>query len=450
VRNFRVKLQWTMSLMVVSIGMANSALCLAEEVPLQCPAIVGQGLPLEGKNPTQVKILEIRNGRISDSALKVVFNHDLRQFEESLLKVLEGAPKEPGAADEPLPASLRKFYESLFFPEDLIAPRLAAAHHIDEKNIIAVLGDLSLEETFRLFIGKPEELQRLAADHQIQVAPDSLVGRYIQESGAAIGVRTYKETVPSVAGEALLEGPSRLAVQIDETTIPIWKKYFSNTQAYSVIGHGNLVFNGKVLLQTSNMLQSEMRKAQSNTPLPYVLLKTTEGARMERYLTAFRSAINHGKGFFPVTGYYESTTRSPWNQIPGKDGKPYCDQKGAYSCCIHWHGNIPVGDDLVNDIILPGPGNKPVVCHLSPPDTSDPALAHVRDVWTYPLHKPISAVLGLAENNGLGDFAGSFNVIQTLLTRAPTERVPFVIHFVPDARMPVNPDGPLYFEGRNQ
>jgi len=345
--------------------------------------------------------------------VKAVFDPHLPVFQDRLIQVLS-------AKNQSFEESLKDLYGSLYFPEDLIKARLEMSKHLTPENILSVLGDLSLPETLRLFVGRDPA----------HIAADSLLGRYLEETGLKAQTHRFKEQDAQKDG-TFKESPDRLEVLVDAKTFPIFMKYFSNQQSYSAQGHGNMLFGGKLYMFGVPVNVVEPRPMSAGTPLPMVLLKTTEGARMGRYMQAMATA-------YPgLTDGWQTPARSPWSQIPGKDGKLYLSVNGHFNCCTHWHGNIPLGDNLVNDIVLPGDADQPLIAHVNEPDYSNPVLAPVKDVWTAPLHEPISAVLGLADANGPGEFSSPGWVIQSLLVSAPIERVPFVLIFANDAQVPL-------------
>lgn len=422
--NIKILISTSLALFLFTFGLRPEAHAINK-----CASVFNESnLP----NPTQLKILDFINStkglnensnliQIKPDVLKSVFEHDVRDYENTLLELM--GPK----GDELTLKRLRQFYESKYFPKDLIKVRLRMASKVSSKNILAVLGDLTFQETQRLFIGTAKEIENG------QVNADSLIGRYLAESNSKLSFRPFEERAESNPGNGLKVGIERMIIPVSNDTLEIWKKYFSNINGYSVIGHGNLIFNGEVLVQTSAMQASPMRMPSIDTPLPFVLFKTTEGYRMSRYVKSFQSAIKFQKQGMAPMGW-DNTARSPWNQIPGKNNKSYIEGKGKYNCCVHWQGNMPIGDKLVTEIVLPGENNKPVIAKLNPPDYSDPDLAHVKDVWTYPLNEPVSSAIGLADRNGAGDFASAGWVIQTLLISASKERVPFVFMFVEDVK----------------
>jgi len=357
---------------------------------------------------------------ISEGTLLKVFNHELREYEDRLKNIL--------TPDGNLTLeNLIRFYESMHFPKTLIETRVKQSKNLRPENVISVLGDLTFNESLIYFAGTKEQIERGTFNE------DSLLGRYLNEAGAKASYLPFVHKASRKQGE-IERGGRRLVIPIDATTLPIWKKYFTNKQFYSVMGHGNLIFNGQHLSQTGKMSPSEIgMPGTAYTPMPLVLLKTTEGLRLENYIKAFRvSTTIAGNGLNPRS--WDNPARAPWNQVPGKDGLPYMEGVGHYGCCVHWQGNMPIGDKLVTEITLPGPGDAGIKVKINPPDYSNPNLEHVKNIWTYPLHEPVSSLLGMADNNGRGEFASSGWVIQSLLVDASIERVPIVFMYVQNAK----------------
>lgn len=372
---------------------------------------------LAAKNETQKSILEILKSRANSvqmdhSALELVFNHELRIFENRLLEVLNKIQ-----SGSPVVETLKSFYESQFYPRVLQVERLKAAEQTwTEGNILKILGDLSEKEVLRLFVGPtPDRVMR-----------DSLVGRYLQESGALLQKRAYTETNNAKGNKT---GVERLLVPVSAQTFPIWQKYFSNQNGYSVFGHANTVFQGLSYSYAGD--KSPLAALSPQTPLPFVLLKTTEGARLERYLEVVVAHSNGG---------WANEIKRPW-QIPG-----YLSQNGNYNCCTHWHGNLPIGDRRVNTVTLPGAGDQPVIVEVREGAQLPADKPYLNEIWKGPMNEPISSLLGLADNNGRGEFASPGWVIQSLLVSAPIERVPFVVFFVNDVTQTYDANTPPRFE----
>jgi hypothetical protein len=340
----------------------------------------------------------------------------------------------------------------MFFPDALSQPRLEMAKRITPDNILQVLGDLTNQETLRLYVG----------DRPDRVLPDSILGRYLAESGALLQRRSFTEKGTMAAGQVPRTGKRRYVVPVDAANFELFKKYFSNEfhQTYSVFGHAHPIWEGKLLYQMGGFQVQDFNFPGKNAPLPLVLLKTTEGQRMQNFITAFQK-IGRNTNQQPNFGRqgWDNPARAPWSYIPAVGGGRYMEVRSKYSCCVQYQGNIPIGDRLVTKITLPSAGipepgqnawnvmDVPVEVDLHPPDYSNaPDLEPVKNIWTYPLHEPFSAVLGLAQNNGQGEFASSGWLIQTLMVSAPLDRVPFVIIFTDNAKAKLDPNLPLHFE----
>lgn len=250
-----------------------------------------------------------------------------------------------------------------------------------------------------------------------EIDPNSLLGQYIAETGAKVSTKAFplNPNAPEL-------GVERILVPVSEKSLPAFLKYFSDPHFMSVLGHANVLLEGTVHAYGGTV--AEFRLPKANTPLPVLMLSDTEAKRLHDYMAA---VPKH-------TDWMSSPLKMPWML------KDYTDVKeGCYQNCTHWIGNIPIGDKLVTEIVVPSSKDQPVTLHLKEPNLP-PEHQYMKDIWTFPVHEPLSAVLGLAEKNGNGDFGSPGYVIHTLLGSAPIERVKFVFVVVADHTQAVAAD----------
>ena len=236
---------------------------------------------------------------------------------------------------------------------------------------------------------------------------DSLIGRYIQDTGAKTAVRAF----PFVGNGRY--GRYRLVVALSEASFPAFVKYFAREEFLALVGHAILMHNGEVV----GIRFDELRVPHIGTLLPFVVLKTTEGQRTTQYFELFRKL---GGGWFNVAA-------QPW-MLPG-----YCAQ-GGYTCCTQWIGNMPIGDKLVDSYSFPGvwesgePARTQVLAQYEHPDPL------VRRVWTVPGHQQFANVIGQGRANLRGNFAATSLVASTLIGPTDIERVPVLFRVVRNHR----------------
>ena len=251
--------------------------------------------------------------------------------------------------------------------------------------------------------------------HQVQ----ERLNQYVRETGASV----RKMAFPKIQGGAEM-GPERTVLALSAASFASFVQHFSDLDMFSTMGHGNLLFKNSIYAY--NGQRSDFRLPALNTPLPIVLLKPTEAQRFGTYMNLI---VQFG-------GSWSSKLKQPW-QIPG-----YMSAQGGYHCCIHWIGNIPIGDKLVEEYSLPGGDNQPPrIAKLSPYQPRDQQDQWAAQVWTYPGHEQLADTLGQKDANLRGEFASAGWVIQSLLGGTSTERVPLVFIVTNDHQAPI-PDHP--------
>lgn len=284
------------------------------------------------------------------------------------------------------------------------------------------LGDLTLTEVGELVHG----------GSPLKPKADSLLGRYLEETGAATLVRRFP-----VGPDSSELGPMRLVVALSERSFRAYAKYFTGQNFLTHVhtpdqGTLHIAFEGQY--GSYGSLTRTMRTPQEGTLMPSILLKSTEGSRASLYFDVSRS-IGGGDPML-----------EPWT-LEG-----YCAM-GGYNSCTHWIGNIPLGDKLVSAYRFPGKVDAHAYNQVSPgvqvkplqQYPLDPAssnltaeqITRLRRVWKVPGNEQLADAVGLGPQNVKGELANPGYVAFSLVGRASTERVPFVFVVVPDHRAPI-------------
>ena len=296
--------------------------------------------------------------------------------------------------------ALTRLLQEEGFDQKQIQERIFAFQEARPGSLHRVLGERTLEEIRTRYIGESIE----------KIAPESLVGKYLAETGA----RSKIIRVPLVQGGEVL-GPAKLLVAVGPESFAQLQALLNSENYVTVMGHANVLHRNK-FWSCGGGATRELNLPNLGTPLPLLLLSTTESARLHRYLIGTSSAFG-----------WVNPLKQPW-QLPG-----YC-AKGGYSCCTHWIGNIPIGDKLVDEYKFPGydrPADEAKIQALAPYEGGTPEL---RKIWKVPGHEQLASAIGLEENNLVGEFASPGWVIQTLMAAASAERVPVILVSTADHR----------------
>jgi hypothetical protein len=305
-------------------------------------------------------------------------------------------------------------------PNASIPGRILALQKGGLPELKRALGDMTIDEV-RIFVhgGNP-----------LQPTPESLLGRYLQETGAQSVVRAFPKGPAQGEGATNEKGPQRLVVAVGPESIATYQKYFGNPHLLAHLhtpsqGTLSLAHNGKVGYYAN--LNEEMRFPRAGTLIPQILLSTTEAQRVTQ--------------FFKLGAKPGNYALTPWRL----DG--YC-ARGAYESCTHWFGNIPIGDQRVAEYQFPGA----VDGHADNRLPSDPAPRvqalgpYLNDsrlmnrVWKVPGNMQLADVIGLHDANLRGELANPGWVLISLTGSTPVDRVPVVFFAVGDHRVPLAPD----------
>ncbi len=273
---------------------------------------------------------------------------------------------------------------------------------------------------------------------------DSLIGQYLAETKAETVIRSFYRAPEYSAFPPHELGPKRLVVAVSPATFETFKKYFTSKHFFYVLNeHGNHasfegrmsnpgdIFHAEVMTHELTFLTGP-RGTRIATPM---ILSSSEGDRVHK--------------FFTLSSLDKDLARYPW-KIVAKGGvagigEKFYSGKGAWATgCSTWLGNIPMGDELVDEYTFPSgdDGQEPVRQKLRPCKTdgfSDEVRKAVLDVWKVPGHKQLGEVLDPGANRR-GEFENAGWTGLTFYGSAPAERVPVIFVFVQDASVGIDPN----------
>lgn len=267
--------------------------------------------------------------------------------------------------------------------------------------------------------------------------PESLVGQYLRQTGAKSVVRRFLTAPPGTTLPPSQPGPEKLVVAVSAKTWPQFLSLFS-TKNYLYHVHYpqqstlRVAFNG--LMGTYAEHRDRFQVGTAWTLLIPILVSDSEGDRLITYFEL-------GKRNYEFA-------REPWRFIDDQS-QPYSPKDG-WNNCTSWLGNIPMGDQLVDEYIYASyndvDGSRPNIQKLRPyTRTKEGALSGeigdlVRRVWTVPGHQQLAEVLGLRLPNLRGELANPGWMAYTFLGTVSVDRNPVVFVFVQDEQQPLDPN----------
>jgi hypothetical protein len=326
-------------------------------------------------------------------------------------------------SDESFSTVLGKFLEGKV-PARTIDSRVHNAIPGNMPGLHRALGEMELVEVQELTHG----------GDPLHPTPDSLLGKYIAETGAQTVIRTFSQTV----AENGPQGTEKLVVAMSANSFATHQKYFGN-QNFLIHTHGPqqgtlyVAFDNKTYSWAGD--RGDLRFSQVGSLWPHILLKTTEVERTRNYFAL------HSKNV--------GLAMRPWDSLQN-----YC-ARGAYNSCTHWIANLPIGDKKVDEYRYPGFVDNYAANHL-PDYVQDPAKdaaprvkalePHgnpdplVQMVYQAPGHEQLAGVLSLMPQQEAAEFANPGYVLLTLTSRTETDRVPFVFVITNDHQEPLTAD----------
>ena len=303
-----------------------------------------------------------------------------------------------------------------------------------------VLGDLRVDESLKQLIG---------VDYD-SLDPMSLLGRYVQRTGAAHEFRDFEKTVEVVTEKTRRKkkiAHKKLFIAVSEESFPDLMEII---RAPEFFGHFHtpeqetlqILFEGK--MGSYARLRNEAEFSKGST-IPLILLSTTEAQRMRQYFKL--GAIN------------DRLARTPWIL------EPYCE-RGGFEGCTQWIADMPVGDRLAQAYAFPGRTNEFAANALHQDQSLDslPRISSLRDyelpkeflegfteeqaelfnrlvhrVWrTEPAPAQFAEMLGVLKNSLKGEFSNPEKLLQVLLNETSFDRVPIVFVLVKDIKAPLS------------
>lgn len=350
----------------------------------------------------------------ADEAAELSAENDIAIYRDHFKKMLEKIQENPNESAKKLVEDYGKnLLTEMHFTEAEIAERIVNWKNKGEDRWYRLFGDRTLKEVQKLYIGN-----EVGA-----IAVDSLIGKYISETGA----KTKKIRYPTKPGSTTL-GQEKILIAVSANSLEQFKKILEQPYSMSVLGHAHVLHRGNII--THGAAKSEFRLPSVNTPLPFLMMKTSESERLNRYMNVVVERQNES---------WYGTTKQPW-KLQG-----YCAQ-GGYDCCTHWLGNIPLGDLRVDEYKFPGNfenNQGPQIQKLATYTSDD---EKIKQIWKVPGHQQFSAVIGQENANLQGQFASPGWVITTLLTKTENERVPVVFWITNDHTVDIPDDFQFRFE----
>ncbi len=353
-----------------------------------------------------------------------------------------------GTTDEKVRHALTHILD-LKVPHGQIEGRINALlqQAVTHDSLVSALGKISYSELGMLVYG----------GDPLHPAPESLLGRYMAETGATSVVRKFSKIPYAQGGNGAIPdptqvGPDRLVVSLSEQSLAVYSKYFNNENFLVHLhtpGQGTLMIGHNKKTATYGGDRGEFRLPTIGSIMPHILLGTTEAQRMTQFMLMLGHADQNVR----------SIAQQPW-RLQG-----YC-ATGAYSSCTHWFGTIPLGDSPTDAYLFPGlvdqwASNR---VHNDPAIDAMPRISMLKDystfqgmtleqsaqffeqhpiirrVWKIPGNQQLASLLGLMPENARGELANPGYVALSLTAAAKTDRVPFVFLVTADHHAPIAAD----------
>jgi hypothetical protein len=344
--------------------------------------------------------------------LALLANPEMTYYHDQLAHVLEIALKDRSekSMNQKILSALKDNLHNAV-PSDTVEKRIESLKNEKPGALLQALGQMTLPELQRLVYGR----------NPLKPSPESLLGQYINTTGAATVVRTFPR------GPNRQEGPKKLVVSLSPRS---FKKYSELFTLVNFLIHVHSPNQGTLYLAHEGLSGSyanhseDLRAPSPGALLPHILLSTSEGQRARLFFELGKSG---------------GEAKEPW------DLDNYC-AKGGYSSCTHWVGNIPVGDKLVNRYSFPGQVDdhadnsvgKGVQSQRLEPYENDNLITSL--VWKVPGHQQLADVIGLHRANISAELANPGWVAYSLLGSAGVDRVPFVFLTTSNHRSPIPKD----------
>jgi hypothetical protein len=264
----------------------------------------------------------------------------------------------------------------------------------------------------------------------------SVLGRFFADLKKA-GISTPTEmrrffSAPS--GEEV--GQEKRLVGLKPEAFEIFKQYFLSP--FFLIhthqpqqGTLNLSFNGQSLSYAGGSNHGDTRLQARGAVWPLIFLDRDESQRADLY--------------FKLGSVSQDLAKAPWNSN-GPDGKPFV-KGGAYTCCTHWFGEMPIGARPVSTYRFPGQVDKygrrkvgvdPVVSSIGEEPREVSPLFKM--VWggNGQGYMQLWEMLNLQASLDAAELTNPGYILYALLGKTSNERVPLVFVLVDSDELPSN------------
>ena len=236
--------------------------------------------------------------------------------------------------------------------------RILEGENLTRDQIMKALGDLTRQESLEALIG-PNGIH--------QIAPDSLVGRFMSEAAAKFGknITTHIGRFYMKPEDIAVSGPERLYVSVDATTMQLANEIFNQNQ--NLLIHNHTPRQGTLYLQHNgyNINYASLSGAQglassTDSILPLIPLSTYSGSRTYNY--AELGSQSRALAKYP-SGFRIQNPDGTWTKY---------SRDCSYNSCTHWVGEMPIGDRLTDTYTFPGHRNDdPYATPINDPLSTD-------------------------------------------------------------------------------
>lgn len=264
----------------------------------------------------------------------------------------------------------------------------------------------------------------------LRPTPESLVGRYIAETGARALVRSFPNPTADNSNEP---GVSRLFVSITRRSFPVFLNYFSNGHFLSHFHEPHqtiLVSAFRNKRGDFGRLEDDFRFTYAGIVLMPIVLTQAESARAERFFSLAQQ-----------TPRWFDFALHPW-LLKNAQGDSYVAQ-GDSSSLSDWFLNIPLGDPQAEPRITYDRDTVYADANSAKAPITDPNLYPLLEsVWTAPQgHSSLGQVLNL----GQIDVSKAGRTATALLGAAALNRLPIVFRYV-DSHEDLTPEINLWID----
>lgn len=257
---------------------------------------------------------------------------------------------------------------------------------------------------------------------------ESLLGRYVAESGAVALVRSYAKSADAQPGDY---GPERLFVSITRQSFPIFQKYFSSSSLlmhYHIPQQNILEAAFKGYRGDYARLQNELYFSYPGVLLLPVLLTPAESGRAESYFLLAERA----------TRWFDFAIH-PWI-LKNVSGIPY-REPGNRASCSDWFLEMPLGESAVVPRVAYDRARVYADAAAEGAPIENPSVYELLEsVWSAPLgHPSLGEVLNLSHLN----LSTAGRTAQALLGSTGIDRLPVVFRLV-ENHSDLNPEIELW------